>query len=254
MIPPDAEVKFERFSDSAGSYVTLDSSNPAIYKQLYRAAKAKGKLRIKATITQKDQENPTELKALPASAISIPIRIQTGAKPRQTFLETVLTHPGTMTKSEVPLKTVQLSKAAPMPPPAVNRPTSGPGAGLSQPTLPGLHHFYGAPFSINCNECGRSVPNEHFHCSICEKGDFDLCQSCVDAGILCQDDKHWLIKRTIHKGVVVPSKTQKVSPKTNRPDNRVEELEKLTSTPEPRTCNACIESESTNARMIPPRL
>lgn len=49
-IPPDQKVIFERFSDSAGSYIALDSDNPAVYKQLYRAAKAKLKLRIKATV------------------------------------------------------------------------------------------------------------------------------------------------------------------------------------------------------------
>lgn len=49
MLPEDQEVLFERYSDSAASYVTLDPTNPAVYKQLYRAAKAKLKLRIKAT-------------------------------------------------------------------------------------------------------------------------------------------------------------------------------------------------------------
>ncbi|KAL8940696.1 MAG: hypothetical protein Q9216_002683 [Gyalolechia sp. 2 TL-2023] len=49
-IPPNKNIIFERFSDSAGSYIALDSGNPAVYKQLYRAAKAKLKLRIKATV------------------------------------------------------------------------------------------------------------------------------------------------------------------------------------------------------------
>jgi next-to-BRCA1 protein 1 len=49
-IPEGQEVLFERYSDSAASYVTLDPTNPAVYKQLYRAAKAKLKLRIKATL------------------------------------------------------------------------------------------------------------------------------------------------------------------------------------------------------------
>ncbi|KAL8861282.1 MAG: hypothetical protein Q9198_010534, partial [Flavoplaca austrocitrina] len=41
---PTQNITFERFSDSAGSYIALDSNNPAVYKQLYRAAKAKLKL------------------------------------------------------------------------------------------------------------------------------------------------------------------------------------------------------------------
>jgi len=48
-IPDDEEVVFERWSDSAASYIVLDSNKPAVYKQLYRAAKAKLKLRIKVT-------------------------------------------------------------------------------------------------------------------------------------------------------------------------------------------------------------
>lgn len=50
-VPPEQSVIFERFSDSAGTYIALDSNNPAVYKQLYRAAKAKLKLRIKATLS-----------------------------------------------------------------------------------------------------------------------------------------------------------------------------------------------------------
>jgi next-to-BRCA1 protein 1 len=51
-------VAFERFSDSAGTYIMLDSANPSIYKQLYRAAKAKLKLRIKATIYEAAAPTP----------------------------------------------------------------------------------------------------------------------------------------------------------------------------------------------------
>lgn len=50
-MPPSQNITFERFSDSASSYIPLDSNNPAVYKQLYRAAKAKLKLRIRATVT-----------------------------------------------------------------------------------------------------------------------------------------------------------------------------------------------------------
>jgi len=48
-IPPTQRVLFERYSDSAAAYILLDENNPSVYKQLYRAAKAKLKLRIKAT-------------------------------------------------------------------------------------------------------------------------------------------------------------------------------------------------------------
>ena len=49
-IPEAADVKFERYSDSAAGWMTLDPQNSAVYKQLYRAAKAKLKLRIKASL------------------------------------------------------------------------------------------------------------------------------------------------------------------------------------------------------------
>lgn len=49
-IPEDQQVRFERYSDSAASFVVLDADNLTVYKQLYRAAKAKLKLRLKATL------------------------------------------------------------------------------------------------------------------------------------------------------------------------------------------------------------
>lgn len=49
IIPATQDIVLERFSDSAGAYITLDSNNPSVYKQLYRAAKAKLKLRIKVS-------------------------------------------------------------------------------------------------------------------------------------------------------------------------------------------------------------
>ncbi|KAJ8066908.1 hypothetical protein OCU04_004293 [Sclerotinia nivalis] len=52
-IPPTSEAIFERYSDSAAAFIVLDSTNPSVYKQLYRAAKAKLKLRLKVTIKDK---------------------------------------------------------------------------------------------------------------------------------------------------------------------------------------------------------
>ncbi|KAK7750914.1 hypothetical protein SLS62_007177 [Diatrype stigma] len=48
-IPFGTAVTFERYSDSAASYVVLDPNNLPVYKQLYRAAKAKQKLKLRAT-------------------------------------------------------------------------------------------------------------------------------------------------------------------------------------------------------------
>ncbi|KAG9892903.1 hypothetical protein KCU90_g21489, partial [Aureobasidium melanogenum] len=48
-IAPDQPIVFERYSDSAGGYVVLDDSNPAVFKTLIRAAKAKLKLKLRAS-------------------------------------------------------------------------------------------------------------------------------------------------------------------------------------------------------------
>ena len=50
-IKPEQHAVFERFSDSAGGYIVLESNNPQVFKTLIRAAKAKSKLRLKATVT-----------------------------------------------------------------------------------------------------------------------------------------------------------------------------------------------------------
>jgi next-to-BRCA1 protein 1 len=57
---------FERYSDSAGTFVTLDPENTPVYKQLFRAAKAKLKLRIKATIVTQQEG---KLTVYPASKV-----------------------------------------------------------------------------------------------------------------------------------------------------------------------------------------
>ncbi|OTB06986.1 hypothetical protein M426DRAFT_9066 [Hypoxylon sp. CI-4A] len=68
------------------------------------------------------------------------------------------------------------------------------------------------PFTVCCNSCDRAVPDAHFHCSKCDDGDFDLCQDCVNQGITCYGDDHWLIKRTIKDGQINYSTTH-ISPK-----------------------------------------
>ncbi|KAI1758514.1 hypothetical protein GGR53DRAFT_516874 [Hypoxylon sp. FL1150] len=72
------------------------------------------------------------------------------------------------------------------------------------------------PFTVCCNSCDRAVPDAHFHCSTCDDGDFDLCQDCVDRGITCYDDAHWLIKRFIKDGQINNSTTS-VAHKPARP-------------------------------------
>ncbi|KAI8962879.1 hypothetical protein F5Y11DRAFT_321285 [Daldinia sp. FL1419] len=70
-------------------------------------------------------------------------------------------------------------------------------------------------FTVCCNSCDRAVPDAHFHCSTCDDGDFDLCQDCVNLGITCHNEGHWLIKRHIKDGQVNYSTTH-IAPKIPR--------------------------------------
>ena len=63
---------FERYSDSSSSYITLDSNNISVYKQLYRAAKAKSKLKIRVTVNDKPASKAVEM---PKSTITLPERL-----------------------------------------------------------------------------------------------------------------------------------------------------------------------------------
>lgn len=66
IIPATQDIVLERFSDSAGAYITLDSNNPSVYKQLYRAAKAKLKLRIKVSTVDSSEPKPhTDVSEMP---------------------------------------------------------------------------------------------------------------------------------------------------------------------------------------------
>lgn len=236
-IPGTAEVQFERFSDSAGEYVVLDSNNPAIYKQLYRAAKAKLKLRLKVTVRyQKEQKEAPIVQENPTPE----------SNKRSTYLETVLSKPQSDVTYFQPFEALISDK-----PTQSAKEQDAVQSTLSRPTLPTLHDFCTSSFSIDCNNCGHSVINEHYHCSKCDKGDFDLCPDCVERGIICRDDDHWLIKRSIKNGKVLSSNTETLPPKKlaelipePKPEPMLELKQELKSEPlieeDQRTCNSCI--------------
>ena len=223
-IPSDTEVRFDRFSDSAGVYVTLDATNPAIYKQLYRAAKAKLKLRLKATILPepRNDSTPALASAQPLASASILNFVPEPSK-RNTYLETVLSKPA----EEQPFSSFTV--AAAQQPTAVKRDGM-----LSKATLSSLNDFCGTTFSIDCNNCGLPVSDEHYHCSKCENGDYDLCPACIAKGVTCDGEDHWLIKRTVKNGKVLCSNTLTLPPKSKESPapSAVEE--------DQRTCNSCI--------------
>jgi len=101
-------------------------------------------------------------------------------------------------------------------------------------------------FSVYCNHCGSAIPDEHYHCSTCDDGDFDLCQHCIDNGVLCGGEDHWMIKRYVKNGQVINSTTQTIAPKpkalfSESKATLVSEEPKIAAT---RTCNSCIEELS----------
>ena len=192
--------------------------------------------------------------------------------PRHSYLDTVLSPPPPPAKP-APYQNYNASQATLVPQPLINfddaprapeppkpsaplhvwtgclRPDN-----LSRATLPTIQDFHGyasAAFCIDCNHCGKSIPNEHFHCSICEDGDFDLCQTCVGADITCPGEGHWLIKRVIKSGVVVSSVTETIAPKKLEKTEEQAKAEdaalaarfqNLSMAPG-RTCNSCIGGE-----------
>lgn len=117
---------------------------------------------------------------------------------------------------------------------------------------------YSAPsnsFTICCNNCDKPIPGAHWHCSICERGDFDLCQDCVEKGCLCDSEDHWLIKRFVKGGKVINSTTETIAPKKATKieekaipgaftsDIKREDIHE--SLDLSRTCNSCVGGEIT---------
>lgn len=102
-----------------------------------------------------------------------------------------------------------------------------------------------------CNACDKPTANEHFHCSVCDDGDYDLCTRCVASGAHCPGEGHWLIKRFVKNGLVISSMTEKVGPKSKTEatkempgafteEKKAEHQECEQST---RTCNSCVKGK-----------
>lgn len=60
-------------------------------------------------------------------------------------------------------------------------------------------------WSIYCNNCDAILYDAHYHCSICDDNDSDLCEACIASDTLCPGNCHELIKRCIKDGKVVTS-------------------------------------------------
>ncbi|HEX3642296.1 MAG TPA: hypothetical protein VHV10_13475 [Ktedonobacteraceae bacterium] len=102
-------------------------------------------------------------------------------------------------------------------------------------------------WSVYCNNCEKNMLNEHYHCNVCDGGDYDLCLECMEAGVHCPGETHWLIKRIFNpNGSIVTSVTEKVGPKPKAepvkemPGAFTEEKKADDLPPPTRTCNCCV--------------
>ncbi|KAI1380912.1 hypothetical protein F4677DRAFT_405112 [Hypoxylon crocopeplum] len=360
-IPVGTVATFERYSDSAASFVVLHPANIPAYKQLYRAAKAKQKLKLRV-ITQAKRE--AELEAEPETQPEenkapkpVSIEDELEAESKEVIEPTAQVSPATPAPSnpastEAPAGTldtiavseihsnlpkfIQLWRTHRMPRIHLRRDAEGkevvdlvsatpatesecmtinPGfdkntarcpfapsasqmsridelinaarkretiqatartqereetqfpdvlattleaeeEGMKEETM-NVPSIPMRPFTVCCNSCDRAVPDAHFHCSTCDDGDFDLCQECVNQGITCYSEGHWLIKRTIKDGQINYSTTH-IAPKPSRPQAKKEVPVPSVSLPlrpaeserraptwhishNDRTCNCCVQ-------------
>ena len=96
------------------------------------------------------------------------------------------------------------------------------------------------------------MEDEHFHCGICDHGDYDLCPSCVDSGIHCPGAGHWMVKRFVKNGLVVNSTTERVGPNSKPEVEQTMEQNMPGAFTKPalvedeptRTCNCCVKGKS----------
>lgn len=283
---------FERFSDSAASYITLDPANTQSYKTLFRAAKAKLKLRLRAT-------TPMDNIIMQASGPSVSspsanfraLRQKHSAKslslnPLFSASETTLNNPtggvrvSSSSSVRIPEIKPEAENEAPVPHPFPARERKLREKYIRCKQLSSKSDFFselagitrardlalrtkepplsvpGCSWSVYCNSCDASMPDEHYHCNICDDGDYDLCTSCVSGGRHCFNEKHWLIKRSVKDGKVLNSTTERVAaqpkaeeekkmPGAYSEEKAEEKIEEKKIEPQEvevatRTCNSCV--------------
>ncbi|KAL2836782.1 hypothetical protein BJY01DRAFT_238131 [Aspergillus pseudoustus] len=256
-IPADTNVIFERYSDSAGAYIYLDSNNPAVFKQLYRAAKAKLKLRIRATVEQPPSpapvsENPSEQQGPArynylATVLSSPVPA-TLIENHSSATSSSTTLPESSERSTLPDADKDIWSMEPVEQKAANSREFV--MGPDNPNVPVLSHTsLAGVFCIDCNYCGRAIPNEHYHCNTCAEGDYDLCPECLDSGVTCLGEDHWLVRRFVKDGIITNSTT-----KTLASHKIKAQEEELVPEPVSRTIPEAIEQPTTISPAHPSHL
>jgi len=245
-IKPEQHAVFERFSDSAGGYIILEPTNQQVFKTLIRAAKAKSKLRLKATVTPDPASvtpDATEEKTEDMASSTLDNQEMTAEKPvepvivrspdnqassrdstaldgrsigsgifqfrearasQQTLVEcdAPTPRPFSSDRSEFFNNLARAGHAVPRELAFRSRePVATPAVSAQ------------GQWSVYCNNCDNAMYDAHYHCSICDGGDYDLCETCISGGQLCPGEGHWLIKRSIKDGKVVTSTTERIGRK-----------------------------------------
>ncbi|PGH10676.1 hypothetical protein AJ80_07432 [Polytolypa hystricis UAMH7299] len=250
-IATNADMTIERYSDSAARYITLDSENISVYKQLYRAAKAKLKLRVNVTVVPQPSVPDTI-----DYSVGVPLPDMMPSS-RPSYMDTVLgpqpARPVENTENPVPEKQQAPQRRGPaIANPHKKRLTNADVLRLThklklsgqRAPLPAEQRVW-----IDCNKCGNFIRDEHYHCSLCDKGDYDLCTSCVESGSFCPGEGHWLIRRFIKNGIITASYTSVITA-PRKPEEQAKPMEQESTaevTPSEddetkvgeRTCNAC---------------
>ncbi|KAK4104610.1 hypothetical protein N658DRAFT_504215 [Parathielavia hyrcaniae] len=276
-IPSHVDALFERYSDSAAAYVVLDQSKIAVYKQLYRAAKAKHKLKLRVTTLTGEEEQqgpkpvsisdeaeeesrpsvePTDTEReveQPVVSDTTPTSIEASSpEPAPEPAPEPTPEPATETRPSKAEETIIRSMTEATETPAAPAQFAVSPRADVQPCIAACPAMR-ASYAVCCNSCDRTIPDAHYHCSTCDDGDFDLCQDCVDCGVTCKGLNHWLIKRFVKNGVIINSTTERLAPK---PKSKAK-TPSLEQAPRPaprtvpvfnhllyasiRTCNCCVQ-------------
>lgn len=253
-IPEGDEVIFERWSDSAASYVVLDSNKPAIYKQLYRAAKAKLKLRIKVThlvseasvpqpaamassdtLVQKPELTPT---VVPMDKLTEAVAAYLDGEEGKTKLRCTI---GEEVEKEIEKRSV------------LSQSMFSTTAVITDDKASAVKISDYQAYAVYCNVCSSNIGDVHYHCDICDGGDFDLCENCSLTGQHCFKPEHWMIKRSIVNGEVTSSTTQVCreaiicgKPAQTQPVIPEQSAQVEEPNENDRTCNCCCEDAPEN--------
>jgi next-to-BRCA1 protein 1 len=245
-ISSDQAVVFERYSDSSASYVVLDEDDEQVFKTLLRAAKAKLKLRLKVTAART---------AVPTTSNEqIGQQENTGNQQQDTGADQRASLPCGYAFGDPPIR---FDSDAARSAPSFYDPSNANTSSLPIRSKPPVTRL--TPWSVYCNECDSVMSDTHFHCSICDDGDYDLCEECVNKGKVCPGKDHWLVKRSIRDGKVFASTTERIR-KTipapvaapppaetgnavivnTRPASTLEASKIVLPSSTSRTCNGCV--------------